>query len=202
MRIKKLRIKAALFAVFAAALFLSAVNSVFSQEKNFTWSLAMSSAQEAVSFTRPVSMKTGDIFTIYLQSETSCFAYVLAQDSENKIVVLHSGSLNAGEELLLGPMQITPPGGSETFYVVMSLEEQKQLKNTINAFNRNNTNSRASRNVLNAVMDLRRAVSRLREEPEKPVYMGGAFRGSGTPGIEGVSYSGLGTYVKTIIINH
>ncbi|AEF80371.1 hypothetical protein [Leadbettera azotonutricia] len=48
---------------------------------------------------------------------------------------------------------------------------------------------------------LRRDISRLDEKPEQPVYMGGTFRGTDFS-IEGIMFSGVDVYVKTVSISH
>jgi hypothetical protein len=160
----------------------------------------VNSNRQSLSFAQPVSMRNGEIFNLTISGKAPCYVYVIAQDSERNVAVLRSGKVRADEAVTIGPMQLTPPGGDETLYVVVSLSEQTKLQEAVDAYKKSE-NSRNSRNLLNSVMEIRRSISRLKENPEKPVYMGGAFRGTDTQP-QGTEYSGLVLYVKTVIIKH
>jgi len=95
---------------------------------------------------------------------------------------------------------MAPPSGSESFYMIAALEEQKTLGERIAAY-KANAGSMQKRALINEIFRLRGEVSQFKETPEKPVLMGGTSRGA--PGKnQGVGFSGLGTYVKTISIEH
>jgi hypothetical protein len=187
--------------LFFSLFFVCFVQTGWSQN-NFDWTLALVdvNADTSVSFSQPIVMKTGETFTLFIKNEAPCYCYIIIQDSEQNVQVLQNRRLAGGEELKFGPIQIMPPAGSENFYVVMSSTEQRDLSSTISIFQKNNSSRRAARDVMNEVLRLRRSLSMLKENPEKPVDMGGAFRG--TLKSEGVVVSGSGSYVKTITINH
>ena len=170
---------------------------VFSQQ-NLTWSMALIKGNSTLSFLQPVEMKDGESFNITIRPVQKCYAYIIVQDSEKQMMVFLDRSLAAGETWQTKPITLTLPAGTETFYVVMSLSEQKDLKRAIDNFNKEN-NSRTSRNLNTAVLEVRRSTSQFKENPEKPVNMGGAFRGTESVGTE---FTGAETYVKTIVINH
>jgi hypothetical protein len=185
----------------AVLLVLFFVLPLAAQERNLSWSMALiNSSRQGVSFTQPVSMRNGEIFSLNISGKAPCYVYVIAQDSKRKMSVLRAGRARAEEAITIGPMQLTPPGGDETLYVVVSLSEQTRLQEVVNAYKKSE-NSRNSRNLLNSIMEIRRSISRLRENPEKPVYMGGAFRGPDGQ-TQATEYSGLDVYVKTVIIKH
>ena len=171
--------------------------ALFAQQ-SLTWSLALVKNSEGIPFSRPVVMKDGESFSIAIQSRQACYAYVIIQDSERQLTVVLNKRLSANESWQTPPLMLTPPSGSETFHIILSLTEQKELQNAIDTFNKEN-DSRTQRDLSNAIMAVRRSVSQFNENPEKPVGMGGAFRGR-EPG--GTEFSGVGTYVKTIVINH
>ena len=168
-------------------------------QTDFDWTLALSSNVN-VSFSQPIEMRTGDNFSLYLRTETPSYCYIIVQDSEQKVQVVKSARLDAREEVRLGPIRILPPSGREVFYIVMSQTEQRDLSTRISAYERNST-QRNAREVINEVLALRRTVAVLNENPERPVYMGGAFRG-GEDGFNGSEFSGSNFYVKTITISH
>ena len=171
--------------------------ALFAQE-GVSWSMALVKDSRGIPFSRPVAMKSGESFTIVISAREDCFIYLVVQNSEKEVMVLLNQRLLAGETCYTGSIKLTPPSGSENFYAVVSRAEQKKLQNTIDARNKR-ANSRTGRNLLNAVLELRRGVSAFKENPEKPITMAGAFRGME---FEGTEFSGAAAYVKTIIINH
>ena len=84
-----------------------------------------------VSFARPVDMNDGDIFSIHIKLDEDAYCYVILEDSSRNVVVLHRALQSAGSETVLGPMQLVPPAGSETLYVIVSREAQAGLENRI-----------------------------------------------------------------------
>lgn len=188
--------------ILAVFLVIAAAGGLFPQDAGFEWTLALTAPEKEapVSVAAPIQMEAGDVFSLYISPRAGCYCYVVAQDSQRTAAVLHSGRLSAGEELGLGPMRLVPPSGSEFFFVIMSLTEQKELQNKIKTFQRNGS-PQNGRELLNQVLALRREVSALRENPEQPVLMGGTFRGERLSP-EGLKFSGAGAYVKTITINH
>jgi hypothetical protein len=181
------------------ALLLFRVFPLPAQEQSLSWTMALvNSKGQSFSLAQPAAMQTQDIITLSVSAKAPAYVYIIVQDASRDVEVLHSGRARANEVLSMGPLRIIPPEGTETFYVVVSLTEQTELQEAVDAYNENRS-SRNSRNLITAIMNIRRSVSRLKENPEKPVSMGGAFRGGETRGTE---YSGLGTYVKTVIITH
>ena len=178
-------------------LFIWIVQSGWSQT-NFDWTLALSS-NAATNLSQPIKMETGDDFTLYIRSETPSYCYIILEDSQRKVQVIKANRLAAREPFTL-TITLTPPSGSETFYVVMSQIELRDLRTRIIAHERN-TSPRNARDLTTAVLTLRRDVSVLRENPERPVFMGGAFRGA-DDSFNGTEFSGANLYVKTIIIEH
>ncbi|MCL2318678.1 MAG: hypothetical protein FWC45_01230 [Treponema sp.] len=116
------------------------------------------------------------------------------------MVILYSGSLKAGESWHSQVLELSPPKGSENFYVVVTRDEQKNLAARIAAFNASSASAQ-KRALMNEVYRVRRDVSQFKEAPEKPVLMGGAARGAPERS-QGVAFSGLSAYVKTISIEH
>ena len=184
-------------------LFLSVVSGLFAQQK-LDWSMALVKENIDIPFSKPVEMKDGERFSIIIRNDQECYAYIILVDSEKQMMVLLDRRLKADEQWQTSPMKLTPPSGTETFYVVMSLLEQKDLKKAIDVFNKEN-NTRTVRNLNTAVMDVRREASRFKENPEKPLNLGGSSRGIESNIMEfsgGTEFSGAEVYVKTIVINH
>ena len=184
-------------ALWISVFFLCIGLNLFSQQ-NVTWSLSLLKGSDGIPFSRPVLMKDGDSFCIIVQPRQACYAYVVAQDSERQLIVLYNGRLAANETWQTPIILLTPPGGAETFHIVISQTEQSELKNAIETYQRQ-PGARTAQGLNTAIAGVRRDTSAFKENPERAVGMGGAFRGR-DPG--GTEYSGAGAYVKTIVINH
>jgi hypothetical protein len=185
--------KPALFIIFLIA----AALELFAQAEtngNFEWSLGIlnQKRKSAIALNRPVIMEIGDRFSFRLKSRADCFAYVVAQFSDGSAAALYAGPLKAGGAVDVGPVDITAPSGTETFYIVISAAEQAVLAEAIEAYKTGQDPARTARGVANEIFNIRRAVSRLNENTEKQVSLG--------DGVEGLEFSGAGTYVKTVVI--
>jgi hypothetical protein len=169
----------------------------------FEWEIALVNQKRStgISADRTVQMATGDVFNFLIKTEADCFVYVIAQGSDNAVLVLYGSPLKKGNEVLVGPVELTPPSGTETFFVVLSAGAQRRLGQAVEAYRKNPGSSRTARTVMNEVFALRRDVSQLDQTPEQPVYMGGVFRG-GDSSVPGLRFSGSNLYVKTINISH
>jgi len=174
--------------------------AVFAQ--NFQWSMALENQEKGLDLSRAVELADGDLFSLKLSSAEPCHAYIVIEEASRAVTPLWTGTLKPGGTTI-GPLRLTPPGGQERIYVVVSGAEQKKLKDAYDAA-LDASGSRAGRALVNEVMSLRRQASRLKENPEAPVAMGGAFRGQDDQGekVQGKLYSGADLYVKTIIVKH
>jgi len=188
--------------IFAVILFISAGGSE-KQDKPFNWTLALLNVKtgETLPFSAPIQSGTGEQFRVILNPDSACFAYVIAESSgSDDVAVLFSGPLKANEVWYSPDLVLSPPSGSESLFIVTSKGEQTDLAQRISAFN-GNPGVTQRRALMNEVMRIRSGVSQFRESPEKPVLMGAATRGNPNK-VEGVEFSGLDTYVKTISIEH
>jgi hypothetical protein len=179
--------------------FLNAAPFLFAQaektgDEGFEWAMGILNQKRKaeIALNRPVAMETGDVFNFRLKSGADCFAYVVAQYSDGSAAAFYSGALEAGKTLDVGPVDLSGPGGTETFYIILSALEQDSLAAAIAAYRADP--ERATRSVANEIFNLRRAVSRLNEKTERQVSMG--------DGVEGLEFSGAGAYVKTVIVEH
>jgi hypothetical protein len=133
-------------------------------------------------------MKTGENFSFKIQPDSDAWCYIVAETADKQVLKLFSGRLAAGKIFTTGTWQLSPPSGTETFYIIMSSTEQAAIGKATS---------------LEPVFDLRREISKLKSEPEKPVRMGGVFRGENDDqSTIAVQYSGADTYVKTVFLRH
>jgi hypothetical protein len=176
-------------------------------EDSFSWSLSLlhEGERDPVFTEGPVRLHSGDRIRFTLTSGADCFVSVIVRDAEGAVAVLHSNPLRGGETLSLGPLRITPPSGNETVFFVVSAGETAALRRALEALRASPGSARAGQELLNHIYGLRRDISRLRENPERPLALGGSFRGTGDDtgnGTGGILFSGASTYVKIITLEH
>ena len=177
--------------------------SVSAQQNPVSWSLGLQNYKtgEMVSFNAPVQSLTGEQFRLVIRPDADCYCYIVYESPDGSdVAVLFSGRLRNGETWYSVVLELAPPRGSESFFIITSRDEQRTLAQRITAFNSNSGNMQR-RALMNEVFRIRSDASRFREAPEKPVLMGGASRGGGDNN-QGVEYSGSEIYVKTISIEH
>jgi len=188
--------------VFLIVLFFP-VLTFAQQSKSFSWSLGLQNVRtgDLVSYSAPVQSWTGEQFRLAINPGVECYVYVIYQSPNGSdVLVLYSGLMKTGDSWFSQVLELSPPRGSENFFVIASLEEQKGLAQRISAF-KDNQGVVQRRALMNEIYSLRSDVSKFKEAPEKPVLMGGASRGAPEKS-QGVEYSGVDTYVKTISIEH
>ena len=162
--------------------------------EGFEWSMGIlnQKRESHIALNRPVIMETGDVFSFRLKSGADCFVYVVAQYSNGSAAALYNGPLEAGKTVDIGPVDLSGPGKTETFYIILGAAEQTALGSAIAAYRIEP--EQAAQSVANEIFNLRRAVSRLNEKTERQVSMG--------DGVTGLEFSGAHAYVKTIIVEH
>jgi hypothetical protein len=190
--------KAAMGAVFIiTAVFISQE----AQAQNLSWDLRFLQGQkrESVSISRAVRMETGEEFLIAIKPDTTSYCYVICYDSERQIYVLKNEPVTGGSEIYLDPIEITDPPGTETVYVIMSLERQTKLESLIQAYNKSPTQQNAN-DLYREVVSMQNAVSALGEAAPSFIPSGGTTRGSSEEYTN--HFSGKSLYVRPIIIRH
>jgi hypothetical protein len=184
---------------------LAAVQAPAQQMKSFKWSLALLDikSSEMIPFSDPIRSSTGERYQIIIKPEERAFCYIIyiSPDGEDMAVLCSGGPLKGGEPWYSDILELAAPEGSESLYIITSLNEQKDLLQKIDDLKKNN-GPRQRRALVNEINNIRSNVSKFREIPEKPVLMGGATRGSTSERNGGTEFSGLDTYVKIISIDH
>ena len=178
---------------------------VFAQQQggSFNWSLGLQNVKtsDLVSFSAPVQSSTGEQYRLVINPETSFYCYVIYESPDgNEVTILYAGLMKEGAAWYSPVLELTPPKGAESLFIVASKDEQKNLSQRIAAF-RSNSGTPQKRALMNEIFKVRSDASKFKEMPEKPVLMGGASRGNPDKS-KGVEFSGLATYVKTISIEH
>jgi hypothetical protein len=171
--------------------------------QNLTWDLKFlkGSERESVGVSRVIQMETGQPFSFTIKPAANSYCYVILYDSERDITVYdnkHKNPLN--DEITFGPWPLSEPSGTETFYVIMSMERQTKLENLIAALKNNPKSQQAADNLYTEVLDLHNKAKERGEGGATPVLMGGGLRGGNDE--YGWRYSDKGLYVEPIRIRH
>ena len=180
-----------------------AAGSSDSSKTPLAWSLGLLHVQtgEMIQFAAPVKSASGDKFRIVISPAAACFAYVIYKSPNGEeLDVIYEGPIKNDETWYSSILEPIPPGGPESFFVVVSQAEQKILEQKISEFKQ--TPEPAQKEALiNEIFRLQGEVSQIKETAPRPSTLGGAARGA--PGKnQGVEYSGLAAYVKIISIEH
>jgi len=185
---------AALFVFFTAGFGLYA--------QAFAWDIKFlkGKEQESVPISRQIRMETGETFLITVKPEADCFCYVVFYDSERKISVLRDAPLSGGIEISIGPYGLEDPAGTETFYVIMSLERQKNLETLIQTYKDSPNSRQNANNLYREVVNLQNAASKLGEPASAFIASGGTTR-SGSEEYA-TRFTDKAMYVRAITIRH
>ena len=167
----------------------------------FSWTMTLINARtgESIPFSEPIEAQTGDRFRLVIRTEGRGFGNVVSESSTGEeVTVIYSGPLRGGEVWESPLLELVPPEGTASLFVVVSDEEQRTLAQRITAF-QNNSGATQRRALMNEIFRIRGEVSDFWEVPETPVLMGGAVR---SQGMGGMGFSDANTYVYTISFEH
>jgi hypothetical protein len=185
-----------------AAMFVFFIAGFCLYAQTLEWELKFlkGSGQESVPISRQIRMETGETFLITVKPETDCFCYVVFYDSAREISVLRNAPLIGGIEINIGPYKLEDPSGTETFYMIMSLERQRNLESLIQTFNSNANSRQNANNLYREVVSLQTAASNLGEPASAFIASGGTTR-SGSEKYA-TRFTDKAMYVRAITIRH
>jgi len=156
--------------------------------------------RESIPISRTIHMETGQSFQIFITPAVNSFCYVVVYDSSRQIFVLYDQSIRAGNEITLGPLRLEEPSGTETLYVIMSLERQTSLENLIRSHRSNPQSRQNADNLRREIVRLQNTASALGEPASVFIPSGGTTRGSTQEHV--TRFSGQSLYVRTIAVRH
>jgi hypothetical protein len=185
--------------ITAILIFLLAAMSLYAQTLSWDIKFLQGKERESVAISRTIRMDTGEGFMIGITPAVDCFSYVVLYDSVREIFVLHDTPIKGKTEVYLGPFNVEDPPGTETLYVIMSLQRQTRLEGLIQSFNNNNSQQNAN-NLYREVVSLQTAASGLGEPSNSFIASGGTSRGSSPEYV--TRFSEKDMYVRTITIRH
>ena len=183
-------------------LFFLICNAISAQ--NISWEMAVlrwtGSEEQSFSPQRPISMNSGDIYYLYIKSDSPGYCYVIQENPDRTSSFVFSGAITGGSEELLPENEdfIVPAGtGIIRFHVVVSSSPRTSLERFANQGSRFTGAQHSA--LINEIQAIGRSLSTLAEAPELPVRMGGGTRGNN---LSVFQYKGQDTYVKTVVIRY
>jgi len=188
--------KKIIFGVF----FIVATVCIHAQTLSWNIKFFKGKERETVSISRIIRMVTGETFQIAIKSDDDCFCYVICYDSDRNIFVLKDLFLSGGSEITTDAIEITDPSGTETVYVIMSLERQMQLENLIKNKKSNPNSQQDINNLYREIIRLQNEASGLGEPANTFIASGGTTRSSSEE--YATRFTDKDIYVRPITIRH
>jgi len=175
------------------------------QAQDLAWSINFQKGSdrnslEPVQISQVIRMQTGEFIKFTIQPESNAYCYIILYDSGQKISILFN-ELVTRQGMDFGPAEIEEPSGTETIYVILSLERQANLERLIQEFERNPDSGQTGNNLRREVVSLQNSVSRLGEPASSYIQSGGTTRGASTQQYV-TRFSGKNIYVRAIAIRH
>jgi len=186
--------------IFIVLIFITIGVSLQAQTLSWDIKFLKGRTQESVPVSQIIRMETGENFRFSVLPASDAFCYVIFYDSSRDVFVIHNQLLPARQEKIFGPFVTEEPSGTETIYVIMSLERQANLESLIQNFNNNPGSRQSSNNLYREVVSLQNRVSRLGEPASSYIPSGGTTRGSTQQYV--TRFSGNSLYVRAITIRH
>jgi len=185
----------------AITAFLFLLFSVCLHAQNLSWDIKFLKGrnQEPIPVSQIIRMETNDTFSFSITPSAVSFCYIIFYDSQRKVYVFHNEPLAANTEKFFGPLELQPPSGTETIYIIMSLERQSNLERRIRAYNNQDSAANAN-NLYREVVNLQNRVSRLGEPASSYIPSGGTARSAAQQYV--TRFSGSRLYVRAISIRH
>ena len=186
--------------IFAALLFLAAGLCLEAQTLSWDIKFLKGRAWESVPISRAIRMETGEGFLINIMPDSDCFCYVVLYDSEREITVLHDKPVRGRDEITLGPFSLEHPPGTETLYVIMSMEKQARLEGLIQSVNSSPGSRQNADNLYREIAGLQNTASGLGEPASSFIASGGTSRGGSEEYI--TRFTDKSLYVRAITVRH
>jgi len=172
------------------------------QAENLTWDIKVlrERTKEYIPISRIIQGENGEYFRILIKPASDCFCYLVFYDSEQQVSVEFNGPMKAETEVLIIRFDISD-SGTDTAYVIMSLERQTKLESLIEAY-KSNPNSQQQNNLYREIVNLQNTASGLGEPASSFIASGGTSRGGSENTEYATSFSNKNMYVRPISIRH
>ncbi|MDR3171887.1 MAG: hypothetical protein LBU17_09715 [Treponema sp.] len=210
------------------ALCLVTLGSLGAQNPGFTWDLRLETKSNgtALDFNQTIAILGAeeladapedlishaaqeDGLSLRMSSRANAYCYVIQYGQDRKVTILNDTQIKAGAEQVFS-LSLSAASGTDTFYIIMSLNKEDKLDNYIKAYKRSPASRQSHSNVYYEVLAIQKADDPLGEPPQKFTISGGTARGApGTAALDAdapstgtARYSGRNHYVRSISVKH
>lgn len=187
-----------------AAIMLLALPCMAQGAKGLTWKMAFLKGDlvnaASQDLAKPIEMENGGKFRLYLElAESRAFLYVLYRGADASFATLANGQITGPGGLFLPSemetFTVTPPSGTETIYVVLTKDRQSGLEKLLSK------KKKDANAIVEEVKRIQRSTAESTEIPQKPVPIGGAYRGE-AESMQASQFEGRETYVNILRLKH
>ncbi len=185
------------------------------QEMSFKWATILADnkgERGTLSITKNTTVFSGDLLSIFIQPIERAYVYLYLVDSNDDLSLLFPARISDfDKDYSFGkkyhiPGKITPPKGTETFFLLASVKRLEKLESLTKAhmFASGRAREAAKAKVIAEIKDVKRDFSGLKEFAEKPTPLLSTMR---TRGVEeetdyAIEVSAKDIYSKTIRLEH
>jgi len=174
---------------------------LFSQSLDWQIQFLRGRDRESTPINRTIRMENNDAFMLVVKAEADCYCYVICYDSEQQIDTQLNEAIKGGSQVPVGPVFLTEPSGTETFYVIMSITRHEELEKLIN-LNEKSPSRQNTSDLYREIVRLQNAASDLGEPATAIITSGGTSRGAAEEQSFATKFTGKEMYVRAISIRH
>ena len=173
--------------------------------QDLTWDLQLlkGGQREPLPRSQSITVESGQEVFIVVSPSTDCFCYIISQNSERKLFILHDQPVRGERKVRVNPLQEDKSPGEKTLYVIMSLVRQTKLEDFIKSYKGDLNSQMYADNMQGELAKLQETASGLGEPARALVTTGGTTRGGEAEEGERViatRFSGKNMYVRTVTI--
>ena len=189
--------------MFLVCLFTGiSVFQVYAQKaQSLTWDIQLQKGRDwaVIPKSQIITAESGQDMTFFISPESNSFCYIISQNSERKLFVLHDQPIKSEMEIKVEPLKADNSPGAKTMYVIMSLERQTKLEDAIKNYKSDPGSQRFAGNLLGEIAKLQDTASGLGEPASAVITSGGTTRGEAAENSI-TRFSEKSLYVRTISI--
>jgi len=172
--------------------------------QELTWDLQIlkGGEREPLPRSQSITVESGQNIYIVVSPFADCFCYIISQNLEKKLFILHDQPVKGEMKVRVNPLQADKSPGVKTLYVIMSLARQTKLEDFIRSYKGDLNSQQYANNVQGEVAKLQDTASGLGEPANALVTTGGTTRGEAEEGERAIAtrFSGKNIYVRTVTI--
>jgi len=159
----------------------------------FLWALVARQGQQSTgtltAINKEIRLQSGDHFKMLVEYQSPCSIYVLFKSADGEIALLYPPQLGTQQLSALKQQHYIPPGedwftldeniGRERLFLLASKQPLKRVEELIKAYQTAPAEMKSSvaDELFNSIKQLRKQHTQLSSSAERPVIIGGTFRG-------------------------